>query len=113
MNYISSKSSDPSKSKFIINNKKHLSNIFGTALFIGCSVFVAFRGYDCFKKFLSKPEKVDIHFKFSGTTKFPSITFCSETVFDTEVFEQCQLDPEAYRSMKNPKWVSIIKDLKD
>ena len=54
--------------------QKIASTITSTALFIGCSIFVAIRGYKCFDKYLKEPEAIKISYKFSGLLPFPSIT---------------------------------------
>ena len=86
--------------------KKILSTGFSVSLFIACAVFVAFRGYGCFKKYLSVPEKVDISFKFTGTQNFPEITLCSFLAFNNTIFDECQLNKKVYMSDENPLWVS-------
>ena len=94
--------------KFIMKHKKTLSTVFSVALFFACSGFVAYRGYSCFKKYLSVPESVDISFKFSGAQKFPEITFCTKPAFNKVVFDECQLNQTIYLSDENPAWVNYI-----
>ena len=79
-------------------SRKIASNISSTALFIGCTIFVAIRGYKCFDKYLNEPEAVDISYKFSGILPFPSITICTkkEDTFNLEVLNKCQLSKEEY-----------------
>ena len=93
---------------FNVKNKRILSTVFSTVLFLGCAIFVASRGYICFEKFLGKPEKVDISFKFTGTQKFPSISICTKQFFNEDVFDECQLSVANYTSEENPVWVSLI-----
>ena len=97
-----------SRKNFTAKNKKNLSTVFSTVLFLGCAIFVASRGYICFEKFLGKPEKVDISFKFTGTQKFPSISICTKQFFNEDVFDECQLSVANYTSRENPVWVSLI-----
>ena len=97
-----------SRKNFNAKNKRILSTVFSTVLFFGCAIFVASRGYICFEKFLGKPEKVDISFKFTGTQKFPSISICTKQFFNEDVFDECQLSVANYTSRENPVWVSLI-----
>ena len=97
-----------SRENFNSKNKRILSTLFSTVLFLGCAIFVATRGYICFEKFLSKPEKVDISFKFTGTQKFPSISICTQRWFNEDVLNECQLSEANYTSKENPVWVSLI-----
>ena len=97
-----------SRKNFTAKNKRILSTVFSTVLFLGCAIFVASRGYICFEKFLGKPEKVDISFKFTGTQKFPSISICTKQFFNEDVFDECQLSVANYTSRENPVWVSLI-----
>ena len=83
--------------------KKILSTGFSVSLFIACAVFVAFRGYGCFEKYLSVPEKVDISFKLTGTQNFPEITLCPFLAFNDTIFNECKLDLTAYTI--NAIWV--------
>ena len=94
-----------SRENFNAKNKRILSTVFSTVLFLGCAIFVASRGYICFEKFLGKPEKVDISFKFTGTQKFPSISICTQQFFNEDVFNECQLSVANYTSEENPVWV--------
>ena len=86
--------------------KKTVSTVFSVSLFIGCAVFVAYRGYGCFKKYLSVPEKVDISFKLTGTQNFPEITLCPFPAFNETVFDECKLDLQGF--MNDATWVSMF-----
>ena len=97
-----------SRENFNAKNKRIVSTVFSTLLFLGCAIFVASRGYICFEKFLGKPEKVDISFKFTGTQKFPSISICTKQFFNEDVFDECQLSVANYTSEENPVWASLI-----
>ena len=72
-------------------------------LFLGCACFVIHRGYECFLKYLEKPEAIDVAFKFSGSQVafFPSITFCSW--HKPNISKGCNLTPEDY--LKKNIWV--------
>ena len=107
MTRLSNSATLPRKN-FNAKNKRILSTVFSTVLFLGCAIFVASRGYICFEKFLGKPEKVDISFKFTGTQKFPSISICTKQFFNEDVFDECQLSVANYTSKENPVWVSLI-----
>ena len=68
-------------------------------LFLGCASFVSLRGYDCFQKYLEKPEAIDVAFKSSGSqaTFFPSITFCSlDKPLKENILKGCNLTSEDY-----------------
>ena len=94
-----------SSKNFNAKGKRILSTFFSIVLFLGCAIFVASRGYICFEKFLGKPEKVDISFKFTGTQKFPSISICTKRWFNEDVFDECQLSVSNYTSRESPVWV--------
>ena len=63
-----------------ITKEKLLIKSMSLLLFLGCFIFVSFRSYQCFCKFLLKPKSVDISFDFIGHVSFPSITFCPPMV---------------------------------
>ena len=86
-----------------MNYKKTSSRAFAVSLFIACAIFVAFRGYGCFEKYLSVPEKVDISFKLTGTQNFPEITLCPMLAFNENIFNECKLNLNAY--VNNATWV--------
>ena len=58
--------------------KEIISKAFTLLLFCGCSAFVAFRGHECFKKFLSQPQHVEFSYIPSKEIPFPAFTFCLE-----------------------------------
>ena len=69
-------------------------------LFLGCASFVSLRGYDCFQKYLEKPEAIDVAFKSSGSqaTFFPSISFCSlDKPLKENILKGCNLTSKDYR----------------
>ena len=69
-----------------------------TILFLGCIVFVAYRGYRCFDKYLKKPEHTEISYKSSKSYPFPSFTLCaSQNVsYNDNQMKECQLDRIKY-----------------
>ena len=90
-------------------SKYIVSTIFSTALCIICSSFVAYKGYQCIKKFRSEPESVDIRYEFTGDIQFPSLTFCPNPLqLKAEVLISCNLTLNDYVS--NYKWVGSGSD---
>ena len=80
--------------------------MFSLVLFLGCAGFVMYRGYECFLKYLEKPEAVDIAFKSSASliAFFPVITFCSyHKPLKEDILKECNLTLEDY--LKNNIWV--------
>ena len=68
-------------------------------LFLGCASFVFHRGYECFQKYLEKPEAIDVAFKSSGSQVafFPSITFCSwDKPLKENILKECNLTSDDY-----------------
>ena len=62
---------------------------FRIIIFLSCTTFVIHRGYECFKKYMDKPEAIDLTYKFTGSDEipFPSLTFCPyNTSFDRYLF---------------------------
>ena len=57
--------------------KQILRRIVVLIFYVGCITFVVHRGYKCIGKYLSKPEGVEMSYRFIGDLKFPSFTFCS------------------------------------
>ena len=88
-----------------IQNKNNFSLLLASILFISCACFVAFRGYRCFEKYVTKPEAVSISYKFTGEIGFPSLTFCTtnENAYNDKVLQECGLKFSDY-SLKGP-WV--------
>ena len=62
--------------------------MFSLVLFLGCASFVTYRGYECFQKYLEKPEAIDVAIKSSRSQVafFPSISFCSYGPFNQTNF---------------------------
>ena len=77
-------------------------------LFLGCAAYVVVRGYDCFLKYLGKPQSSRISYKFNSRPTFPSISLCpSENFrFKNEVLQNCQLSKDEYFKGKNQKETS-------
>ena len=69
-----------------------------TVFFIGCTAFVAFRGYKCFDKYLKKPQHSEISFQSSKNHPFPSITLCAseKDSYNTNLLKKCQIEPLDY-----------------
>ena len=79
--------------------KTVIIRMFSLILFLGCASFVALRGYDCFQKFVEKPEVIDVAFKSSGSqiAFFPSLSFCSWwKPLKENVLKECKLTSEDY-----------------
>ena len=55
-----------------------ITTSFRVIIFLLCTTFVVHRGYKCFKKYMDKPEAIDLSYKFTGSDEvpFPSLTFC-------------------------------------
>ena len=69
-----------------------------TILFMGCTAFVAFRGYKCFDKYLKKPQNSEISFQSSKNHPFPSFTLClsEKDSYNFDQLKKCQLEPSDY-----------------
>ena len=85
--------------------KKSISKILSTILFIGCTVFVGIRGNKCFEKYLEKPEVVGVSYKFGGKIPFPSFSICTRDndTYNDFIFEQCNMKKVDY--ITNGPWV--------
>ena len=92
-----------------------LAKLFPSLIFIGCLIVVMSRGYACFKKYLKRPESVEIAYKLSGGENFPSLTFCplkyDEGIdqcmpkpFNVSILDYCKIDIEDY--IFNGIWTS-------
>ena len=86
-----------------ISRKSLLSMIFSVLLFTACAIFVAIRGYECFEKYLKKPEATDIKFKVKGDLPFPAITVCPLKSTYEDILEECNLNLRDY--MKSGPWL--------
>ena len=86
-----------------ISRKSLLSMIFSVLLFTACAVFVAMRGYECFDKYLKKPEATDIKFKVKGELPFPAITLCPWKSTYEDTLEECDLNLADY--LKSGPWL--------
>ena len=73
--------------------------MFSLVLFLGCASFVTYRGYDCFQKYLEKPEAIDVAIKSSRSqfAFFPSISFCSFEPLKENILKGCNLTSKDYR----------------
>ena len=86
-----------------ISRKSLLSMIFSVLLFTACAIFVAIRGYECFDKYLKKPEATDIKFKVKGELPFPAITLCPWKSTYEDILEKCDLNLRDY--LKSGPWL--------
>ena len=86
-----------------IGRKSLISMIFSVLLFTACAVFVAIRGYECFDKYLKKPETTDIKFKVKGELPFPAITLCPWKSTYEDTLEECDLNLADY--LKSGPWL--------
>ena len=86
-------------------NKNNAYAFVSSILFIGCAVFVVYRGYLCFDKFLKKPENSKVSFESTKNQPFPSFTLCaSENVsYNDNQMKECQLDRIKY--LEGSQWV--------
>ena len=101
-----SKTSGVSKSKLgQLFTKNNFVVFVSTILFIGCTAFVAFRGYRCFDKYFKKPEHTEISYKSSKNHPFPSFTLCAspDDSYNDDQMRECQLETNDY-IIKGP-WV--------
>ena len=60
-----------------VSFQKALNWTFSTVLFVACAGFVIHKGYECFLKYMEGPEAVDISYKFTGESLFPSVSICT------------------------------------
>ena len=74
-------------------------------IFLGCLTFVTFRGYECFVKYLDKPQSNRISYRFNSKVPFPTITFCptEESSLKNGELQNCQLTKDDY--LKHGQWV--------
>ena len=75
-----------------------LNSIVSIIFFVGCSTFVAIRGYKCIKKFLTKPQSNRISYEFNGRVLFPAISICplEEPGIKINELTKCKLSQEEY-----------------
>ena len=78
--------------------KQILLKTISFSLYVGCLAFVINRGFICFKKYLSKPEGIEISYAKSGDVRFPSFTFCPNhqrvegpSMFNNEISKKCNI----------------------
>ena len=69
-----------------------------------------FRGYECFTKYLKKPQSSKISYKFTARVPFPLILFCpdDDSMFKGEELAKCNLTDNDY--FDNGRWVGKSKD---
>ena len=76
-----------------------------TILFIGCTTFVAYRGYSCFDKYFKKPKNSEVSYESSKNHPFPSFTLCASknASYNDNQMKKCQLERNEY--LDGSKWV--------
>ena len=92
-------------SRMQLFDKNNAYAFVSSILFIGCTVFVVYRGYLCFDKFLKKPENSKVSFESTKNQPFPSFTLCaSQNVsYNDNQMKECQLDRSKY--LDGSQWV--------
>lgn len=80
---------------------KCLEWIFSSLLFVGCFIFVLYRGAKCFEKYMERPRTMDVTYVNQTLVDFPALTFCPEYFGETPAFgpmaynlnilEECQI----------------------
>ena len=72
--------------------------IFSSILFIGCTAFVAYRGYSCFDKYLKKPKHLEVSYEASKNHPFPSFTICASqnNSYNYDQLKECQIEASGY-----------------
>ena len=86
-------------------NKNNANVFVSTNLFIGCFVFVVYRGYLCFDKYFKKPENSKVSFESNRNQPFPSFTIChSENAsYNNDQMKECQL--ELFEYVDQSQWI--------
>ena len=77
-----------------------LNFLISLIFFIGCTSFVAVRGYKCIKKYFTHPQSNHISYKFNGKVPFPMFTLCplEEPGLKIEKLIKWQLSQDDYLS---------------
>ena len=95
---------------FLPKAKQNLSRIVSAILLLSCSTFVLFKGYECFKKYLDKPEGSKVKYVFAGSLPFPAVTFCPLDIpgflpksYNEKVMKSCNLSVSEYT--KTGPWI--------
>ena len=83
--------------------EKFLYRTISACLYVGCLAFVINRGYNCFAKYLSKPEGISESYHNIGDLPFPSFTFCPNNgnnhpprFYNNYVTKKCNIDYHDY-----------------
>ena len=73
-------------------------------------IIFALRGYECFNKYLKKPQSSKISYKFNARLPLPLILFCPDdsNMFNFEQLNKCNLSYDDY--FENGQWVGKSKD---
>ena len=79
-------------------SKNNAYTFVSSLLFLGCAVFVAYRGYLCFDKFSKKPIHSEVSFESSMNHPFPSFTLCASAnvSYNDDQLKKCQLEWDEY-----------------
>ena len=88
-------------------SKNNAYTFVSSLLFLGCAVFVAYRGYLCFDKFLKKPKHSEVSFESSTNHPFPSFTLCASAnvSYNEDQLKKCQLEWSEYVEVEGGQWV--------
>ena len=88
---------------FLPKARQYFSRIFSAVLLLSCSIFVLFKGYECFKKYLDEPEGSRVQYVFAGSLPFPAITFCPVDItgflpksYNEKAMKSCNLSVGEY-----------------
>ena len=86
-------------------NKNNAYAFVSTSLFIGCAVFVVYRGYLCFDKYFQKPENSKVSFESTKSQPFPSFTLCASenASYNNDQMKECQL--ELFEYVDQSQWI--------
>ena len=87
------------------HSQRSIFKLFSVILFIGCSAFVAIRGYKCFEKYLKNPEGVSVSYILNDGKTLPSFTFClnDSDTYDQKILKECQINITDY--IDTGRWV--------
>ena len=88
---------------FLPKARQYFSRLFSAVLLLSCSIFVLFKGYECFKKYLDEPEGSRVQYVFAGSLPFPAITFCPVDItgflpksYNEKAMKSCNLSVGEY-----------------
>ena len=65
-------------------------------IILGCITFVFYQTYQCFEKYVGKPQGTKLSIDFNGRHKFPAITVCANPTeigtvkpYNKEILDDC------------------------